>query len=122
MSKWSELYKDLKRKYDDIELGPPATQSQISEVEEALGVKLPNDISELLLEMNGDGELIFSTTEIIERNLSMRELELYMPLDCLLFFGGNIFGDCYGYPITRGDGIHAFSVLCGHTKMIVEHG
>ncbi len=34
-----------------------------------------------------------------------------MPLDCLLFFGGNGCGDYYGYPITLQDGVRDDNVF-----------
>jgi hypothetical protein len=34
-----------------------------------------------------------------------------MPLDCLLFFGGNGCGDYYGYPITSQDGVRDDNVF-----------
>ena len=73
----------------------PSTQKQISDVEKSLGNKLPSDLKELLLQMNGDDWLIFSIEKIMEINLSVRQLDCYMPLDCLLFFGGNGCGDYY---------------------------
>jgi hypothetical protein len=100
VGKWIELYTDLSNKHEYIRINPPATQQQIENVEEAFGNKLPSDIRDLLLEMNGDGWLIFSTEQIIEINLECRRLDFYMPLDCLLFFGGNGCGDYYGFPIT----------------------
>lgn len=105
MGKWSDIYSNLVKDYQHVKVNPPATQEQISEVEERLGNKLPFDLRELLLEVNGDSWLIFSTEQIIEINLSVRSLDFYMPLDCLLFFGGNGCGDYYGFPITRSDGV-----------------
>lgn len=105
MSDWNVLYKELTGQHDYIKPNPPATQKQILDVEKLLGVKLPVDLKELLLEMNGDSWLIFSTEQIIETNLSIRKLDCYRPLDCLLFFGGNSCGDYYGYPITHQDGV-----------------
>ena len=34
-----------------------------------------------------------------------------MPLDCLLFFGGNGCGDYFGYPITRLSGVRNDNVF-----------
>jgi hypothetical protein len=89
MSDWNVLYKELTVQHDYIKPNPPATQKQILDVEKLLGNKLPVDLKELLFEMNGDSWLIFSTEQIIETNLSARKLDCYMPLDCLLFFGGS---------------------------------
>ena len=116
MGKWIELYTELANKHDCIKINPPATKKQIAEAEEALGNKLPPDLIELLLEINGDDWLIFSTERIIEINLSVREnFDCYMPLDCLLFFGGNGCGDYYGYPITLADGV------CENNVFMWEH-
>lgn len=111
MSKWSAMYKELTNKHEYIKINPPATQEQITNVEETLGNKLPTDIKELLLEMNGDSWLVFSTEQIIETNLTVRNLDCFMPLDCLLFFGGNGCGDYYGYPITHEDGVRDDNVF-----------
>lgn len=111
MSRWSELYNRLKKEHKAIKTNHPATLNQVAHVEKTLGVRLPDDIKEFLLEMNGDGWFVFSADEIIETNLRVRtEMTSYMSLDCLLFFAGNGCGDYYGYPITR-DGIRDDNVF-----------
>ena len=105
MSVWNLLYKELTGTHDYIKPNTPATQKQIAEVEKVLDCKLPTDLKELLLEINGDNWFVFSTEQIIKTNLSVRKLDCFMPLDCLLFFGGNGCGDYYGYPITSHDGV-----------------
>ncbi len=70
MSAWNVLYKELTYQHDYIKPNLPATQKQILDVEKLLGNKLPVDLKELLLEMNGDSWLVFSTEQIIEINLS----------------------------------------------------
>ena len=111
MNIWNILYKELTDTHDYIKPNPPATKKQILDVEKAVGYKLPGDLKELLLEMNGDNWLVFSTEQIIETNLSVRKLDCYMPLDCLLFFGGNGCGNYYGYPITHQDGVRYDNVF-----------
>lgn len=111
MSDWNVLYKELTNNYDYIKLNNPATEKQILDVEKALDNKLPADLKELLLKFNGDNSLIFSTEQIIEINLSVRKLDCFMSLDCLLFFGGNGCGDYYGYPITREHGVRDDNVF-----------
>ncbi len=90
---------------------PPATEAQIAEAENKLGAKLPGDLKALLLEMDGDNNLLFSTEQIINTNIEVRELGCFMPLDCLLFFGGNGCGDYFGYPITKDDGVRDDNVF-----------
>ena len=108
---WNVIYKELISKTNNIKPNNPATKKQISDVENSLGCKLPNDLKEFLLEMNGDNWLIFSTEQITEINLSVRKLDCFMPLNCLLFFGGNGCGDYYGYPITAQDGVRDDNVF-----------
>jgi hypothetical protein len=110
--KWRILIEELAKDNPYVKLNPPASEQQIHEVEKKLDVPLPDDLADLLREFNGDSWLIFSTEQIIETNLSIREaLDSYMPLDCLLFFGGNGCGDYFGYPITRGDGVRNDNVF-----------
>jgi hypothetical protein len=111
MNAWDPLYKELTETHDYIKPNPPATKEQILDVERAVGCELPADLKELLLEMNGDNWLIFSTEQIMETNLSLREQDCFMPLDCLLFFGGNGCGDYFGYPITRLSGVRNDNVF-----------
>ena len=105
MGIWKSLIEKLSVGNNNAKPNSPATSKQIAEVDERLKVTLPNDIKEFLLDLNGDNWLIFSTSQIIETNLEIRKQTCYMPLDCLLFIGGNGCGDYFGYPIT-GDGIN----------------
>ena len=106
MGKWRELYSALITKQNNsIKINPPANHEQISSVEETLGNKLPMELMELLLEMNGDGWFVFSTEQMIEINMMVRGLDCFMPLNCLLFFAGNGCGDYYGFPVTPSDGV-----------------
>lgn len=111
MSKWSTLYKELTDRHNYINPNPPATHKQLTAAEETLLLKLPSDIKDLLGEMNGDGWFVFSTEQIVETNLSLRKLDCFMPLDCMLFFAGNGCGDYYGFPITREDGVRDDNVF-----------
>ena len=65
MSVWNLLYKELTGTHDYIKPNTPATQKQIAEVEKVLGCKLPTDLKELLLEIDGDNWFVFSTEQII---------------------------------------------------------
>ena len=111
MGKWLELIESYALKNPYIRCNPPAVEEDLDEVESKLGITIPGDLRELLMELNGDNNLIFSTAQIIETNLSVREaMSSAMPLDCLLFVAGNGCGDCYGYPITR-DGIKDWEIF-----------
>lgn len=102
MGKWQTLTAELKQKHDCIKINPPATRQQIDVVEKKLGVALPAELIAFLSEMNGDGWFVFSTDQLVETNLSCRDLHAcFMPLDCLVFFAGNGCGDYFGFPVTR---------------------
>jgi hypothetical protein len=100
---WKELLLELTKDNPNVKLNPPATEENILEVENKLKVNLPKSLKNLLLEFNGDSYFVFSTNQIIENNISIREIKEYMPLDCLLFIAGNGCGDYLGYPITGNE-------------------
>jgi hypothetical protein len=109
--KWKALIEQCAKGNQYTKLNPPATEQEIAEVESKLNVRLPADIKDFLLELNGDSCLVFSTEQMIETNQSVRELGCFMPLDCLLFFAGNGSGDYFGYPITSDDGVRDDNVF-----------
>ena len=71
-----------------------------------MGYNFPEELKELLLEMNGDKWLLFSTEKIIECVSLNREylLECYEDIESHIFFAGNGCGDYYCYNV-REDGI-----------------
>jgi len=96
------MYKELTQKLNkDVKFNPPATLEEIEEVEKKLAIELPKGIKNLLLEFNGENDLIFSTQDIIETNLTQRQIPCYMSFDSLLFIAGNGFGDYFGYAISK---------------------
>lgn len=106
---------DWKRYMDsfttDVHYVEPATPEQLDEVEKQLNVKLPPKLSDLLKQTNGifdqyNYPYVWSTNQIIEENLSVRNFEdykdIYMPFDHLLFFSNSGFGDLFGFAILNG--------------------
>jgi len=102
---WRELIQRHTPSYTFFE---PAAHAELVGLEETLGVKLPADLSQLLLESNGvDGEyglgLVWPVQRICEDNLEFRNAplfkDLYMPFDCLLFFADAGNGDQFAYAI-----------------------
>lgn len=87
-----------------IKPNPPADLKMITNAENRLNVMFPNELAELLLEMDGDNCLLLSVKQIIEDNLLVREAlsDCYEGLDKLLFIGGNGCGDYYSYSIMDG--------------------
>jgi hypothetical protein len=90
---------------------PAATSTQIAEVEAALEVRLPDDLSSLLAESNGvygtyGLGLIWSVERIQACNRKMRTaphfLGMYMPFDSLLFFADAGNGDQFAFCIIQG--------------------
>ena len=105
---------------------PPADLKMITNAENRLGVTFPNELKELLMEMDGDNLLLLSVKQIIEDNLLIREAlsEFYEGLDKLLFIGGNGCGDYYSYSILDGQIKSQEIVRWEHednSKIVVAH-
>jgi hypothetical protein len=102
------MYIEQIRKYMNdnkyINPHPPADLKMITNAENRLSVIFPNELKELLLEMDGDNWLLLSVKQIIEDNLQVREAlsECYEGLNEILFIGGNGCGDYYSYSILDG--------------------
>lgn len=108
VGRWREL---VSAQFRAAKFNAPARPDDIRTVEQRLRVTLPAELEELLLESNGvaaqyGAPYIWSTDEIVSQNLTFREppefRELYMPFDCLLFFGAEGNGDQFAYRILNG--------------------
>lgn len=116
---WRELIQEHHPRLEPIggaEPGPEffsgATPDQLAAVESQLEVWLPASLKELLAETNGafvvfGTYLIWSTDEIVRRNLEMRTApayqDNYMPFEHLLFFGdAGVDGIQFAFGIIEG--------------------
>ena len=115
---WRELISELTRDEQpigDLDPGPDfmpgATSDELDAVEQALGVRLPISLKELLSESNGvhfefGTPLVWSADEIARANREMRDdlwnQENYIPFDNLLFFGSAaVDGILFAFAINR---------------------
>lgn len=106
------MWRDILQKLSaDITFQPPAAESEIAQIDRGLGLKLPDELREILKESNGvEGKhglgLLWDAARILEDNLSFRNSsdfpDLYMPFDHLLFFGDAGNGDQFAFTILRG--------------------
>lgn len=106
------MWKDfIRSSTDQYEFNKPLSEEKMLEAEKKLFINIPNELKSLLKESNGIyGEyglnLIWNIKRIVEDNLSFRNSsdfkDLYMPFDCLLFFGDNGNGDQFAYSILNG--------------------
>jgi SMI1-KNR4 cell-wall len=105
---WKELVSGINPGWT---LLPAARPGEVAEVERALGIRLPDDLSGLLLETDGvlgdyDLGLVWPARRIRDDNLHFRSYpdfaELYMPFDPLLFFGDAGNGDQFAFRILAG--------------------
>jgi hypothetical protein len=104
--RWKKYFASLQ---SDCQFAPPASESQLIDVEQALGCGLPMLLREFLLEADGAGvsrynfPIIWSSAEIQKQNREFRTYagfrELYMPFDHLLFFAADGGGDQFAYAI-----------------------
>jgi hypothetical protein len=105
---WQQLVKEIR---PECRFFAPANKFDISAVETALKVSLPEELAEILGESNGvHGDyglgLIWPLEQIRTDNLRFRKdpefKNLYMPFDNLLFFGDAGNGDQFAYSICNG--------------------
>lgn len=105
---WRET---LQKMSSDLTFKAPATDAEIDQINVELGIQPPDELRSLLAESNGvDGEyglgLLWDVARIIEDNRRFRSIpdfaELYMPFDCLLFFGDAGNGDQFAFPVLKG--------------------
>jgi hypothetical protein len=97
---WLEKVEALVQMNKYARVMPPAEDYEIKKLFDMFG-DVPSDLIALLKEANGDGDFLLSVDQIIETNLINRQIDGYMPLDCILFFAHNGFGDHYGYGISK---------------------
>ena len=93
---WRDL---LSTEFEDATFNPAATTAEVRGAEAELGLEFPDELRTLLLESNGvaadhSQPLVWSAQEIVRQNRLFREHaefpDLYMPFDCLLFFGADV--------------------------------
>lgn len=98
-----------------VECEPPATENRIAAAEQALGVRFPAPLRELLLETDGitdeyGSQVIWPVAEIERQNRHFRMnpgfRDLYMPFDNLLLFGADSGGDHFAFAIHADGRIH----------------
>ena len=102
---WREL---VRRLAPDLEFGEPAAPDAIATVESGLGLRLPPEIAEFLLEADGLTDrfgfaVVFTAAEIARRNAEFRSFkdfrEIYMPFSHLLLVGEDAGGDLFAYAV-----------------------
>ena len=125
------MYKELVLECSEgkarVKVQKPATFLEIQEAEEVVGYNFPEELKKLLLEMNGDKWLLFSTEEIIRCVSLNREylLECYEDIERHIFFAGNGCGDYYCYNVNT-DGtvdvsaIHMWLHEDNETRMVAK--
>ena len=105
------LQKTIRRSDATSEFFPPADYQKILEAEEALKLRLPDELRSALQETNGltanyGAWLVWPIERIREDNLLFRSKtefrDLYMPFDHLLFIGEPGNGDQFAYAILNG--------------------
>ena len=101
---WNSLINKYKDENSFIKVNSPSNNKEIVAAEEELNVIFPQELKELLLELNGDNVLLHSVQQIVENTIMTRRClgEYYEGLTQLLFIGGNGCGDYYSYIITDG--------------------
>jgi hypothetical protein len=97
---------------DAATYGSPASAADLAEAEKDLAIIFPGELRELLSESDGIKgayglNVVWPLARIQKDNLEFRTRldfrQLYMPFDCLLFFGDAGDGDQFAYAILDGE-------------------
>ena len=105
---WRGLIEKLS---DDYKFYPPASDLEIAEAEDALGVAFPAELRTFLGETDGLGDkygggLVWPAGQIKATNLEFRRSpdfrESHQPFDSLLFFGNEANGDQFAFRFFEG--------------------
>jgi len=105
---WKNFIETISKEYH---FKAPASNPEVTLIEEKLNIELPKKLVDLFNETNGvfdnfDCPLIWSTEQIIKDNLFFRNFDdykdIYMPFDHLLFFSDAGNGDLFGFAILNG--------------------
>ena len=75
---YRELVLELSKGNEWVKVQPPCSEVVISEAEKVVGYSFPEELKNLLREMNGDKWLFLSAEEIIE-NVKLNR-EIFLPL------------------------------------------
>lgn len=110
------MYKELIIEYSKetpwTRVQKPATITEIQETEKTVGYQFPDDLKQLLLELNGDSYLLLSTDRIKENcQLNRKYLkEFYEDVDYHIFFAENGCGDYYCYNIAENGKVDSSAI------------
>lgn len=113
---YRELVEKYAKDYQWVQIGPPCPERMIRKAEKEVGYAFPEELVELLREMDGDRLLLLSAKEIAENVRRNRKFaapyyesreEYEEQVDRHIFFATNGCGDYFCYKILpdgRGDG------------------
>ncbi|MFB6549127.1 MULTISPECIES: SMI1/KNR4 family protein [unclassified Streptomyces] len=100
------MWHEVIHEFPSVELRAAATPRDLERIQTTLELALPAELRSLLLESDGlldeyGTEVVWSAERILGDNVTFRSDEryrsLYMPFDCLVFFGDNGGGDQFAF-------------------------
>lgn len=124
------MYIDLLKQYtshlDTVKFHPATTDGEIGEAEKRLNILFPNELKNLLFEINGDNFLLWSLDQMIKENLDLRSMnpkivepELF-DFSNFLFFATNGCGDYYGYKVENGKILSTSIFIFDHEEYVAR--
>lgn len=105
---YRELIVGLSKDIRHVNIHAPCSEEEIEKTEKYIGYKFPQELRQLLRELDGDEWLILSAEEMREITSLNREIlitafddeeEYKEKIDRHIFFAGNGCGDYYGYRV-----------------------
>ena len=89
---------------EQIRPRPPAKEAEIAQAEQQIGSRFPQELRDMLLEMDGDCNLLLCVDDIKAYN-AYQYSENY-PIGTLLFFGADGSGNLFAYAVEGGEAIN----------------
>lgn len=131
---YRELVLELTKGNEWVKVQPPCSETVISEAEKVVGYSFPEELKNLLREMNGDKWLFLSAEEIIE-NVKLNR-EIFLPLfeedyskeeyqervDRFIFFATNGCGDYYCYRVCPNGTADKSVIYIWEHEYMLRHG
>lgn len=112
---WKELLIEIQKKDNScLVINPPALKEKIDAAEIILEIRFPEELKELLLEVDGDNWFVFSVNRIVENYLSLSSCDYCPNAQGMLFVAGNGCGDYLGYQPVDGECISTDIYMWDH--------
>ena len=121
-----EILQQYMANFEGLKFQPAVAEDDITEAEMRLNILFPNELKNLLCEINGDNFLLWSLDQMIKENLELRSMnpKIVEPerfdFSNFLFFATNGCGDYYGYKVENGKILSTSIFVFDHEEYVAR--